>query len=684
MKRLSIAASLIALCAVNASATPSPALGPAPHTLDRLTRPALPNGSTKANSKVSSRLRAAEEGRVGPLTSALVPADPPRSPEGELQVYVDCSPLGAEQLAALEQAGVTVDGVELGRGRVRGTMDPAALARVAEFSWVRAVRPVDRAVVRAGSATTEGDAAARADLVRAQGLDGTGVVVGVISDGIDNLREAQQSGDLPAVAVPNDGRCLRGSGDEGTALLEIVHDVAPGAQLLFAGPADSFEMVGAVECLLAAGADVIVDDLGFFGEPFFEDGPVAEAVRGAVKGGVSYHSSAGNEAAVHLEQDFVATPNSTLHDFAEGAGDNTNTVVVPAGGTLTCILQWNDPFGGSANDYDLFLLDQDLSVVAMSIDPQVGAQDPIEVVAVVNQGASDAIAHVLIDRFAGEARRLELFCLGARAVEHVTTAGSIVGHPALDEVVTVAAIDVADPGLDQVEPFSSRGPARVDFPAREDRAKPDLAGFDGVSISNAGGFPACPPFCAFFGTSAAAPHSAGVAALLLDKDPTLTPAEVKAALTRGAVDIGAPGFDDASGFGRLDALAAAATATSSTTTSTTRPPSTSSTTTTTTTSSTTTTISITTTTRPATTTTTLAAVPCGDVNGDGVVNIGDALLVTQFDVGLRQCGAVPFSHPEVCDVNRDGACNIGDALRIAQCDVGVTSCAFTCKPFTCP
>jgi subtilisin family serine protease len=556
MQRLSTVASLIALCAVSASAALPLVPRPAPRTLDRLTRPDFAVGSTKADRKVSSRLRAAE-GWMGPLAGPLVPADPPRSPDGKLQVYVDCSPLGAEQLAALEQAGVTVDGVEPARGRVRGRMDPAALDRVATFSWVHAVRAVDRAVVRAGSVTTEGDAAARADLVRAQGLDGSGVVVGVISDGIDHLGDAQQSGDLSDVAVPNGG-CQRGSGDEGTALLEIVHDVAPGAQLLFAGPADSFEMVEAVQCLTAAGADVIVDDLGFFGEPFFQDGPVAEAVRAAVQAGVSYHSSAGNEAEQHLEQDFVATPNSTLHDFAGGAGDNTNTVVVPAGGTLTCILQWNDPFGGSANDYDLILLDQNMNLIAESIDPQNGAQDPIEVVAVVNQGASDAIANVLIDRFGrSEARRLELFCLGASALEHVTAAGSIVGHPALDEVVAVAAIDAADPGLDQVEAFSSRGPARVDFPAREDRAKPDVAGFDGVSISNAGGFPACPPFCAFFGTSAASPHTAGVAALLLQKDPSLTPAAVQAALRAGAVDIGPAGFDDASGFGRLDALASA-------------------------------------------------------------------------------------------------------------------------------
>src|SRR5947208_10401196 len=82
------------------------------------------------------------------------------------------------------------------------------------------------------------------------------------------------------------------------------------------------------------------------------------------------------------------------------------------------------------------------------------------------------------------------------------------------------------------------------------------------------------------------------------------------------------------------------------------------------------------------TTATLAAVRCGDVNGDGVVNIGDALVVAEFDVGVRQCSQL--THPEACDVNGDGACNIDDALRIAQCDVGLISCAFTCRPFTCP
>jgi hypothetical protein len=556
--------------------------------------------------KISSRLR--PSATAAPSTGGLVPAPLPLAADGSLHVYLDCSPLGAAELQKLQQAGVSIERIEMAHGRVQARVDANALETLAGFSWVHAIRSVDRAVTRAGSVTTQGDAASRANLLRAQGLDGTGVTVGVISDGIDSLPAAQATNDLPAVVVPNDARCQRGTGDEGTALLEIVHDVAPGAKLLFSGPASSLDMIDAVQCLTDAGADVIVDDLGFFGEPFFEDGPVAQAVDAAVTAGVSYHSSAGNEAAEHVEQDFfpAAGSNGQVHDFAAGGGDRFDGVVVPPGGTLTCILQWNDPFGAAADDYDLVLLDANLNLVAQSIDPQNGTQDPIELVSVVNQTNTNQLANVVVQRFAGASRRLELFCLGAASIEHGTAAGSIFGHAALPSVVAVGAVDVGDPGLNDVEFFSSHGPARIDFPQLEIRAKPDLVAFDGVAISNAGGFPSCPPFCAFFGTSAAAPHSAGVAALLLDQDPSLTPAQVQAALTRGAVDIGAPGFDDASGFGRIDALASAETST----TSTTRPPSTTTSSTspststtrptTTTTSSTSTSTS---TTRPTTTTT---------------------------------------------------------------------------------
>src|SRR5262249_47809281 len=218
----------------------------------------------------------------------------------------------------------------------------------------------------------------------------------------DSVRDAQATNDLPDVGVPSDGRCQKGAGDEGTALLEIVHDVAPGAKLLFSGPASSLDMIDSVACLVDAGANVIVDDLGFFGEPYFEDGPVAAAVDAAVTAGVSYHTSAGNEAQEHVEEDFFPVAGSVVHDFAAVGGDAFNGVVGRGGGTLTCILQWNDPFGAAADDYDLFLLDADLNVVAQSVDPQEGGQDPIETVSVVNQTDTDQLANIAIQRFAGE------------------------------------------------------------------------------------------------------------------------------------------------------------------------------------------------------------------------------------------------------------------------------------------
>src|SRR5262245_46465714 len=100
MKYLSAAASIIALCAASALAGPPLALRPAPRTLDRFTLPGLTSGSKTIHRKVSGRLRAAER-RLGPIAGALVPADPPRSPDGMLSVYVDCSSLGADQMAAL-------------------------------------------------------------------------------------------------------------------------------------------------------------------------------------------------------------------------------------------------------------------------------------------------------------------------------------------------------------------------------------------------------------------------------------------------------------------------------------------------------------------------------------------------------------------------------------------------------
>src|SRR5262249_20567563 len=184
------------------------------------------------NAKIQSRLLPPRS--AGPSASGLVAAPPPLEADGSLHVYLDCAPLGANELMLLEQAGARIERIHLARGLVQARVDPSALDTPARFWGVRAIRGADRAGGRTGRVTTEGDAASRADILRAGGVNGNGVVVGVISDGIDSVADAQATQDLPPdVTVPNDSRCQKGSGDEGTALLEIVHDIAPGAKLLF-------------------------------------------------------------------------------------------------------------------------------------------------------------------------------------------------------------------------------------------------------------------------------------------------------------------------------------------------------------------------------------------------------------------------------------------------------------------
>ena len=125
-------------------------------------------------------------------------------------------------------------------------------------------------------------------------------------------------------------------------------------------------------------------------------------------------------------------------------------------------------------------------------------------------------------------------------------------------VLAVGAVDEADPGNDDIESFSDQGPSRIYFPSFEIRDKPDVVASDGVSVTGSGGFPSH-----FFGTSAAAPHVAGIAALLIEAqrldDPTMTRKQVADAVTQKikdtAIDLESTGHDNKTGYGRADALA---------------------------------------------------------------------------------------------------------------------------------
>jgi len=482
--------------------------------------------------------RIAEGIDVSGLSNSMVKVDE----DGNIHTYIRVHSLGNLEEAQLESCGVKIEIVNEEYGIVQAWIPPDRLDEVAQLGFVQRIVPPGYAVTRVGAVTTEGDVVLNANQVRALGLDGTGVRVGVISDGVDSRAAAQGSGDLPATVTI---QTHAGSGDEGTAMLEIVHDLAPGAELGFCGPSTSLEMVTCVNDLANIyGADIIVDDLGFFDQAFFEDYFIAQAVANVVSNGVFYTSSAGNSARTHYQGDYSDSGDG-LGSHAISAGNNVFDI--PASGIVRVFLQWSNPFDGTASDdYDLCLQGEDALTCETSNFTQDGAGGddwPWEWRFEDCTGGCSFQVRLVN----GNPQTLELYVLDVAALSDPAdqvAADSIFGHPAVPGALAAAAVDQASPNT--IETFSSRGPVTILFPATEIRQKPDLTATDGVAVTGAGSFPS-----PFYGTSASAPHIAGVAALLMSGGRTAAAATT--ALRQTAVGLGAA---TTYGAGRIDAFAA--------------------------------------------------------------------------------------------------------------------------------
>jgi hypothetical protein len=530
---------------------------------------------TPAQRKISSDLLLNREAPRGRATLESVPelrSGAEVDEAGETVVDIKAEVTDA-LMARIEEVGGEVISSFPQYQAVRARLPLDRLEEVAELDEVRAIRSAEQFELRQIN-VSEGDIAHQAVEARtAFAVDGTGVQVGVVSDSVEALPDLQASGDLPAVTVLP-GQAGTGT-SEGTAMLEIVHDLAPGAALSFATAlGGQAQLALNILDLRAAGADIIVDDFFYFAEPVFQDGIVAQAVEQVVADGAQYYSSAGNSGNLNdgtsgvWEGDFAPVPPppslagvGDAHDFGGGANFNTITRDSPS----VFILQWSDAFGASANDYDLFLLSPDLTtVLAASTGSQDGNDDPIEGIVSPNDNTGNTL---VVIRFSGEARYLHLNT--NRGGLALATSGQTSGHSAAVSAFSVAAVDVADAGggpfvggpANPVEPFSSDGPRQIFFEADGTpitpgnflagggviRQKPDLAAADGVST-------ATPGFLPFFGTSAAAPHAAAIGALLLSHVPTLTPDEVRERYAGVALDIEEAGIDRDSGVGIVNAF----------------------------------------------------------------------------------------------------------------------------------
>jgi hypothetical protein len=529
------------------------------------------------------------------------------------------------QLTALG-ANIVAENSAYRHGALCAFLPVDKIAEAARIPGVLSISLTHRPRKNVGATTSGGVFLLHTDTLNAQGIDGTGQTIGVLSDSYDTattdvfgnpltIHAAQDiaTGDLPGPGNPdnpnpvvvieeyNPGPDDIPSTDEGRAMLQIVHDVAPKAKLAFAtGFIDKIDFANNIRRLRTdANCNVIVDDLSYTEEPMFSDGIIAQAVDDIVNSTTldgpkgAYFSSAGNAQGGGYLADFNPIPDATaragvpnqnlkleqvpaaltsggFHNFnsdPSGPVRISQTFIIPAQDAVDFSFQWNDPFdqtppNGVTTDYNILVFDVDgnfLPDVSGTSD-NFSTQEGIDEILVGNDTDSDVRYQIALTRagtmpatpVANKLRyqAIDDFGSGIGAEnDYQPKAPSTYGHNCAEGAVGVAAYvytdtptnPVAPPFFPFIEDFSSPGgPLLIYFDSNGNRLatpqmrlKPEVAGPDGVNTTFFGEDYEGDGFPNFFGTSAAAPHLAGVAALLLQKaggPESLTVPQLKTAL----------------------------------------------------------------------------------------------------------------------------------------------------------
>jgi subtilisin family serine protease len=356
------------------------------------------------------------------------------------------------------------------------------------------------------------------------GFTGYGVRVAVIDTGFEDY-QARLGTTLPERLIVRSFRAdgvVEGGIDHGTRAAEIVHRVAPRAEIYLLSFGTVTELSAVIDFVVERRLEVVSFSLGFIHSgPGDGTGPVDQIVSRGVAGGAIWTVAAGNWAEQHWSGAFTDSDGDSVHEFDSGSSQNGRQY--EAGDLIIVSLRWNDEWGAACSDYDLELFGPSGSLIRASRGIQNCAGDPVEGLQVLAT-ESGTYSVRLIRASDDQQRELDLLFIGSPGRGNpldVFVAGGSLSEPADHPgVITVGAVSIFSPF--QLSAFSSRGPTT------DGRAKPELSSPTSVLGTLQGGE-------SFAGTSAAAPHAAGVAALVIEALPTASATQIRQQLLLRAV-----------------------------------------------------------------------------------------------------------------------------------------------------
>jgi Subtilase family len=419
--------------------------------------------------------------------------------------------------------------------------------------------------------------------IQQTGKSGASITIGVISDDATNLAVIQGRGELPAsinVITPSANPTSHPTlTDEGTMMLEEVYAVAPGANLTFCGPQTATEYLACVTNLIAAGTTVISDDLGFPGYDVMSgstQNAVAQALANLLTANpnVMLYHSAGNDAQDYWQGAYTAAPSPggetcapsgqapQTDNFFQQFGANKYLTWQTKGGNPLLLASVVPTGQATSNNIDLYVYNPNTAqVVACSTSATGGTTGATSYTVIDGSAIPSGTYHIIIGTQGASLSGtfLKLIGIGDGADTFTPVAA---GAPASPQafaagVVLVGAVYGHDGIGNTIEQFSDTGPIQIEVPAASTLQAPHLVAPDGIFVdttgtkfTTSGGI--------FFGTSAASPNAAAVAALLRSAFPSLTPVQVTNFMQVGAAPLGASSPNGTFGYGRVDALGALA------------------------------------------------------------------------------------------------------------------------------